>query len=292
MKQITFQQLFSIFDETKQIPQRLIIYSEKNISALKEFVITGSRTILLVTNGNIQISLNHKKYTISANTFFDLTENKSFRFINSSKDVSFYCVFSNLEFFREALKNIRPVPHAYLRKIQTQPETTLTLEEARVLESAIKHIQSYLNNKNHLFRREIINNLFVNFMYEIGNIVTQNNHTEYIDKTLKKQDVITTKFVSLVRKCCKEKQDIAFYAKHLNITPKHLGRTVKSVTQKTPYSIICEELLIEAIDLIQIEDLSVQQIAEQLHFADIASFSKFFKKHTGKSPVQYRDYKE
>ena len=291
MKPITFEQIFSIFDETIQIPQRLIVYSGKGISELKDFIITDSRILVLVTKGNIQLSINYKEYTISANSLFDITANKSVQFISSSDDTAFYCIFTDFEFFREALKNIRPVPHSYLHKIQTQPETSLSAENTQILESAIQQILSYLPKRNHLFQRAIINNLFVNFMYEIGNIVSMANSTEQIDITLRKQDFITTQFASSVRKNCKENREIAFYAKELNITPKHLGRTIKNVTQKTPYKIICEELMIEAIDLIQKEELSIQQIAEQLHFADVASFSKFFKKHTGKSPMQYREHR-
>jgi AraC-like DNA-binding protein len=34
--------------------------------------------------------------------------------------------------------------------------------------------------------------------------------------------------------------------------------------------------------------MTIQQIAEMMSFSDQSSFGKFFKKHTGMSPLKYR----
>jgi AraC-like DNA-binding protein len=40
--------------------------------------------------------------------------------------------------------------------------------------------------------------------------------------------------------------------------------------------------------LLREPELSIQEIAEKLSFSDQSSFGKFFKKHTGISPLKYR----
>ena len=35
-------------------------------------------------------------------------------------------------------------------------------------------------------------------------------------------------------------------------------------------------------------DMTIQQVAEKMSFSDQSSFGKFFKKHTGLSPLRYR----
>ena len=35
--------------------------------------------------------------------------------------------------------------------------------------------------------------------------------------------------------------------------------------------------------------LTIQQVASMLYFSDQSSFGKFFKKHTGITPKQYKD---
>ena len=45
----------------------------------------------------------------------------------------------------------------------------------------------------------------------------------------------------------------------------------------------------KASELLERSEISIQQIAASIGFADSASFSHFFKKNTGKSPRQIRD---
>jgi AraC-like DNA-binding protein len=43
-----------------------------------------------------------------------------------------------------------------------------------------------------------------------------------------------------------------------------------------------------AARLLRDPEMTIQQIAEELSFADQSSFGKFFKKQTGLSPLKYR----
>ena len=46
---------------------------------------------------------------------------------------------------------------------------------------------------------------------------------------------------------------------------------------------------VEASFLLRTSKLSITQIADRLHFADIPSFSKFFSRLKGHSPREYRE---
>ena len=48
-------------------------------------------------------------------------------------------------------------------------------------------------------------------------------------------------------------------------------------------------LTMEASFLLRTSRLSIAQIAERLHFADPASFSKFYSRMKGMSPRMYRE---
>ena len=43
-----------------------------------------------------------------------------------------------------------------------------------------------------------------------------------------------------------------------------------------------------AARLLRDPELTIQQIAEELSFSDQSSFGKFFKRHSGVSPLKYR----
>ena len=63
---------------------------------------------------------------------------------------------------------------------------------------------------------------------------------------------------------------------------------VKEKTRVTVGTIIAAMRTESAARMLRDPDMTIQQIAEELSFADQSSFGKFFKKHTGMSPLKYR----
>ena len=86
----------------------------------------------------------------------------------------------------------------------------------------------------------------------------------------------------------KVQHNLKFYADTLFITPKYLIHAIKNASGKSPGKLIDEAIVEEAKLLLKETNLSIASVAEELHFSDQASFSKFFKKHTGLSPLSYR----
>ena len=67
-----------------------------------------------------------------------------------------------------------------------------------------------------------------------------------------------------------------------------LSRVVRQVTGRTVIDYVNQMLMMEAAFLLRTSNLSIQQIADRLHFADTSSLSKFFLRMKGLSPREYR----
>jgi AraC family transcriptional activator of pobA len=78
------------------------------------------------------------------------------------------------------------------------------------------------------------------------------------------------------------------YAERLAIHINHLNRSVKEVTGKSTTAHIAERLVGEAKVLLHHTDWSVGDIADSLGFEYATYFTSFFKKHTGTTPLAYR----
>jgi AraC-like DNA-binding protein len=102
------------------------------------------------------------------------------------------------------------------------------------------------------------------------------------------QQILFQKFIQLVNNFYIEKRTIEDYAALLNVTANHLSQSVKSASDKNALSFINDRLLSEAKSIIQFTDFDIAEIAYQLNFSDPANFGKFFKKHTGQSPLEFR----
>jgi len=82
----------------------------------------------------------------------------------------------------------------------------------------------------------------------------------------------------------------AEYARRLHITPKALGKLVKTHLHKTLTELIRDRVLKQAKwDLLHTLK-SVKQIAAEVGFADELYFSRLFKRATGCAPTFFREY--
>ena len=105
---------------------------------------------------------------------------------------------------------------------------------------------------------------------------------------LSKRDLVMMEFMKLVWEYACPEHEVEYYADKLCLSAKHLTRLVKEAISKTPHEILIDELLKYAMKKLEEDEVTVGQLAEEMHFADQASFSKFFKKHTKISPMEYR----
>lgn len=103
------------------------------------------------------------------------------------------------------------------------------------------------------------------------------------------QNRIAEKFIRLVQEHFRSERFLEFYADKLDITPKHLSRTMKIQTGASPVEWITRFVILEAKVMLRSSNLNIQQIAEELNFPSQSFFGKYFKKATGMSPKEYRN---
>ncbi|AMR33810.1 AraC family transcriptional regulator [Mucilaginibacter sp. PAMC 26640] len=78
------------------------------------------------------------------------------------------------------------------------------------------------------------------------------------------------------------------YAALLYITPNHLNALCNDMLGMPAGEVIRNRVILEAKRLLVNLDLNITAIAAQLNFADNSYFTKFFKKHTGQTPEEFR----
>ena len=79
------------------------------------------------------------------------------------------------------------------------------------------------------------------------------------------------------------------YADLLHISPNHLNSICKKETSKTATELIHERILLEAKRLLCVTKLNVKEISNHLNFDTVPYFTRFFKKHVGQTPLDYRN---
>lgn len=87
----------------------------------------------------------------------------------------------------------------------------------------------------------------------------------------------------------REQHEVAFYAEKAHLTTRHFSVIIKEVVGLSASDYIEQYLATHAKNLLLTRpDLSVQQISYHLGYADSPSFCRFFKRHTGVTPNDFR----
>jgi AraC-like DNA-binding protein len=107
-------------------------------------------------------------------------------------------------------------------------------------------------------------------------------------KLTRKQELFH-QFMSLLQEHCREQRDVSFYADKLNITSRYLYTiTRESTSFESPKDLIDRYFILEIKILLQTPKLSVSEISYRLDFPNESYFCRYFKRHTGMSPGNYR----
>lgn len=148
----------------------------------------------------------------------------------------------------------------------------------KLLSGALGNLDPMLN------RRAIASHLIIAYFYGLGYYM--HKWEGRVEKNRGK--IIFEKFLHDVRKHCGTERSLSFYADKQFITPKYLSTSIKRASGKTAGEWIDSYVILEAKNLLRSSDLSILQISDRLNFPSQSFFGKFFKRHTGLSPKDYR----
>ncbi|MFN4993786.1 MAG: helix-turn-helix domain-containing protein [Bacteroidota bacterium] len=95
-------------------------------------------------------------------------------------------------------------------------------------------------------------------------------------------------FQFLVEQHFKTKHSVQEYADLLNKSVKTLANTFSKASDKSPLQIIHERKVLEAKRMLRYTDKPIKEIAYELGFEDIQTFSRFFKKMESLSPTDFK----
>lgn len=96
------------------------------------------------------------------------------------------------------------------------------------------------------------------------------------------------KFRALVDRHFRHHRPLSPYAQEIGVTVGQLSRLCREVLGMSSLDVINDRLLHEAQRELVYTGLPIKQIAAELGFEDDAYFSRFFRKHTGQTPSDFR----
>ncbi|MCR8912174.1 helix-turn-helix domain-containing protein [Barnesiella sp. ET7] len=241
-------------------------------------------TIILCTGGRKELQINFADYTLTPGSLAFIYPNSMWRPLATSSDFEahYFSIQGTSAKEWNAFIDLDTV-FSLSSYIAKHPHTQLSLDETQVMTQYLNLLKSrYEANAQAIIIRFILSA----FTLELNRIFTAREKSDR--SKISRQEDILWKFLTLLKQYHKEERTVNFYADKMCISPKHLSSVIKQMSHKTAHEIIADFVTMTAKRLLKTTTMSIQEISDELNFANQSFFGKFFKQNTGQSPSAYR----
>jgi len=243
-------------------------------------------TFTIVTRGWVTILYNNRELTLHEGDLYTYSPGFEVTVLSSSSDYSGICLLGD-EHFTLSLPTVRDVIRtAYFTVVElTSPVLPLKEGDQQRLKE-LMHMMIHYQQTGLPHASESLRMLYNLFLTDLSAI---QQHSIREHRFPKRIEEIFLGFLGLLPQHFMEHHDIGFYASHLCITTTYLSRVVRQVSGgRTVIDYINQMLLMEATFLLRQTSMSITQISDQLHFAEVTTFVRFFCRQKGMSPREFR----
>lgn len=240
-------------------------------------------TIILCEKGCIEGSICMEYFEASAPSLVVLLADKVMEMKKVSNDFQGQILIMSKRFTDNLLFDIKDrLP--LTMSVENKPYQPLNKEAYLSLENYFTMMKKAMDMKENTYRLEVARHLMLAFMFGMRPYF----HTETPAPRTHNEQVVHN-FLTLVKQHYRQERLLNFYADKLCLTSKHVSKVVKEATGKSPNEWIDSYVILEAKALLKSTDMTIQQICTSLNFDNNSFFAKYFKRHVGVSPKEYRE---
>lgn len=246
-------------------------------TVLFEGVIVG-----MCLRGELAFRINYRDFRVSAGEMFVSMPKYLFTFVDCSEDLDVKLLILSTDFLYGL-----PISFGFdwRRNVEALPcfsPSGQKLDDLIAIYNLLQHYDAQDPDSD-----QIRNALMLSFILVLVSMIS-GLAVYTTSMTLSYQERLTRRFFDLVSQHYLTRHNVSFYADQLCVTPKSLSAAIKNTTRHTTQEWLHEILLVDAKRCLKATDLTVFQISERLHFSTAAAFVRFFRQHTGYTPLEYR----
>ena len=178
--------------------------------------------------------------------------------------------------------------------LKQHPKVSLTDADADLLDDYFQLLCRRMRDRSSLLYTDIVRSLFSTMQLEILAFMRRGKEQAPAPDT--QADTapgyyrrrLADRFMQLVEQSDGRIRKVDDFANQLNVTPKHLSTLLKETLDRRPSEMIHFYTLKAIKHRLRFTDMTMQEIANDLRFPNASFFGKYFKEHTGMTPLEFR----
>lgn len=267
------------------------IVDDKGTTGQSDLKVYGSNLIdisgcmvLLVDSGFSIVSVGFKRRVLQKGMIAILFYDDSFWIERSSKNFKCRYLALSYENVQEAIYKLTS-PY-FWDSLSENSLFQLNDNQRNRIEEWYKQMVWICNN----IASEYINQMLRNNIYNLLMAIDSEFSQGIVEKKIiSRNRTLIIKFLKLLAQHYKHTREVSFYAEKLCITTTYLYKLIHKRWNLSPKELIDQQTICEIKTLLSNTDMTVKEIANTMHFDDIAYMCRYFRRHTGLSPTEYRD---
>lgn len=240
----------------------------------------------MIDHGGLKINISDRLHSLSPNSLMVYRPGQTFKVEAIEKGTRGTFLLFTKKFLAYLNENIFSVRNKSFLSSGISSVFELEQQDRARVASLFNDIFYLLKSLSKGSWELIARNLTSALLYETDNLLKAYTCSQKIE--LMHETSMASAFNELVMKYFKTSRSLSFYAERLGTSSSVLYVEIKRRLGESPSALISRRVVSEAKYLIANTAKTFSEIGYILNFTDPFTFSKYFKKHTGFSPREYR----
>lgn len=286
LKEISVENTVRLYPTVKHIDNDIaLVDNMKAVAYPSETRRVKSLCLGLCTRGTAQYTLDTVKYTVHAGDIIIINTNQVTDDFFQTDDAEGLGIQISDSFYYEIFSGVHDLSMLFMFS-RTHPVFHLNPQQVESIITYFDMIKSKVAMTHHHFRRETVRALMQALIYDTAEAMKHILENDRAKNT--RAEAIYLNFIRMVERHFRQERRVGWYAQQLNITPKYLSETIRTVSHRTPNDWIDDYVVLEIRVQLKNTSKNIKEIAEQMNFPNQSFFGKYFREHVGMSPSQYR----
>lgn len=270
-------ELFSDFQRKKRVDGEIICFNVDKPLFRKELTGLDFFSILLIEQGTGIHKIDQLTYPIVDWQIHFLFPGQLHSWDIKGEKVKIQLIFVSAKLFK-MLEGFLVYPIEYYKRNPVIPLDVSTFYKVKYEFDDIKREVTDSNGLQEI----VLSRIRIVTMLILRKMLGEVDHPVF-----DKPDLFFNKLSLLIMTHWRENRSVAFYAEKVGLTANYINVLCKKHLNITAISFIAKTVLNEVIHEMKISRKKIKDIAEEMQFNDVASFSNYFKRHKGISPREF-----
>lgn len=250
----------------------------------KEAAVINYGMIIICRNGMASLRVNFSEWELKPGAVITLFPNDVIIITEKSDDFLVDTLKYSASLLREASLQLEQTVYSQLKLDRCRTESsTLT----SIINNMFSLLKIYFDQPECICLDQLVLLQLKAFFLGFYDYLYRNPKERKEEEASPRTKEIFNAFMMELENRFKESRDVFYYADLLHITPKYLNTITQRMTGHTAKTLINQYVILQIKLSLNSEQKSAKEIAWDYNFSDLSFFCRYFKQHTGMTPMQF-----